>query len=303
MSSLACPGNGRRSSPTASSSVTAQRRGEVTGNVIEIALPPGDAVRARLRVRATPGRRSSSACGSCCPPVPRRRRRRAGGRRRLAVGFSPSDEVRLVHAVPRPLEHRARPGCCGPHPCEHRRRAVGGVDVHGPTTARLDADATWTEWIDDPVSEAPEQRRSRRPRSPPMSTTTRTSCCWAATSSPCPCPRGRVRFHASRHELGDTKHRVVDYRLRGTSRFTEYFHPSLVATPADRSVVGPKLRLSIPSSARPPEPSVRDIVPLLRWEEGTSRSSRSPADGLGAAVCASTSTARGTRRATTSARG
>ncbi|MEJ7721656.1 MAG: hypothetical protein WKF58_15025 [Ilumatobacteraceae bacterium] len=36
----------------------------------------------------------------------------------------------------------------------------GSVDLHGPSTSRLDAEATWEEWIDDPVQPAPERRRS-----------------------------------------------------------------------------------------------------------------------------------------------
>ena len=64
-------------------------------------------------------------------------------------------------------------------------------------------------------------------------------------------------MHAANHELGDTKHRVIDYRFRASTRFPEYFHADLLApdpgVPGDdgRSVVGPTVSVSVPSSARP----------------------------------------------------
>ena len=146
----------------------------------------------------------------------------------------------------------------------------GGVDLDGATTVRLDAEASWTEWIDDPVTDGPAQHTFTATAFTTDVSSSEDLLMLGGVDFTLPVPsEGDVRFHASRHEFGDTKHRLVDYRFRGTSRFTEYFHPSLVATPADRSVVGPKLTLSIPSSARPPKPVIREIVPLLRWEEGS----------------------------------
>ncbi len=183
--------------------------------------------------------------------------------------LSPSQEVRFVHAVPRPLE--------APRPIRVVVLRVkdstgvfliGGVDLHGPSTSRLDADATWTETVDDLVKDGPEQRSFTATAFSTEVGATEDLLILGGIDQDVPVPsEGVVRLHASRHELGDTKHRVVDYRLRATSRFTEYFHPSLVATPGDRSVVGPKLRLSLPSAARPPKPVVREVVPLFRWEQ------------------------------------
>jgi hypothetical protein len=71
------------------------------------------------------------------------------------------------------------------------------------------------------------------------------------------------------HHLGDTKHRMIDYRMRATTRYREYFDPHLLPTLDDASVAGPVHRADVPSSARPGKPVVRDLLPLLRWDEET----------------------------------
>jgi hypothetical protein len=244
-------------------------RGEVGGNVIDIALPPGEVVRARL----------ASACDLDALPLfglwnllPVAMRTDEDIVQATADGwlwaFSPADEVRLVHAVPRPVEPpRATTVLAVRGPGSTAVALIGGVDLDGPTTSRLDAEATWTEWIDDPVTDGPEQRTFSAAAFTTDVDVNEDLLLLGGVDFTIPAPGGPIRIHASRHELGDTKHRVIDYRFRGTSRFTEYFHPSLVATPADRSVVGPKLTMSIPSSARPPKPVIREVVPLLRWDD------------------------------------
>src|SRR5262249_37373000 len=133
--------------------------GAVTGNVLDIALAPGDSLRARL----------ASACDRDSLPLfglwqllPAAVRADDDVAQATADGwlwaFSPSDEVRLVHAVPRPLEApRATKILVLRSPGSTAAALFGGIDVHGPTTVRLDAEATWTEWIDDPVTDGPQQ--------------------------------------------------------------------------------------------------------------------------------------------------
>lgn len=70
-----------------------------------------------------------------------------------------------------------------------------------------------------------------------------------------------------KHEFGDTKHRWIDYRLVGTSRFREYFPPTLTKDPKNLSREGPPARLNVLSSARPDAPRVEYIVPSFKWEE------------------------------------
>lgn len=70
-----------------------------------------------------------------------------------------------------------------------------------------------------------------------------------------------------RHEFGDTKHRWVRYRLTGTTRFREYFLPSVTADPASITRTGDEVLVNIPASARPEAPRVRYIVPSWRWDQ------------------------------------
>ena len=245
-------------------------RGEVVDNLIDVALPAGDTLRARSASSMDPSSLTLFGVWNLLPPVVRAdqevERAAADG---WLWALTPSQEVRFVHAVPRPLE--------APRPIRVVVLRVkdstgvfliGGVDLHGPTTSRLDADAAWTETVDDLVKDGPEQRSFTATAFSTEVGATEDLLVLGGVDQDVPVPsEGVVRLHASRHELGDTKHRVVDYRLRATSRFTEYFHPSLVATPGDRSVVGPKLRLSLPSAARPPKPVVREVIPLFRWEQ------------------------------------
>lgn len=80
---------------------------------------------------------------------------------------------------------------------------------------------------------------------------------------------GSLRLHAAVHQTGDTQHRHVDYRVRATTRYREYFHPQLTPSPDDLSVVGPVRTLNVPSSARPAKVIVHDVLPLFRWHEET----------------------------------
>jgi hypothetical protein len=244
--------------------------GEVVGNVVDIALPPGEVVRARMASACDPDSLKLFGLWNLLPAALRGDldivQATADG---WLWAFSPADEVRFVHAVPRPLEApRPTTVLALRSPASTAVGLFGGVDLHGPTTVRLDAEASWTEWVDDPVTDGPVQHSFRATAFTTDVGPDEDLLFLGGVDFTLPVPgEGDVRFHASRHEYGDTKHRLVDYRFRGTSRFTEYFHPSLVATPADRSVVGPKLTLSIPSSARPPKPVVHDVVPLLRWAD------------------------------------
>lgn len=85
-----------------------------------------------------------------------------------------------------------------------------------------------------------------------------------------PLPDGTsVHLHAAVHQLGDTKHRTIDYRLRATTRFREYFDPAVLPGLDDYSVAGPAQRADVLSSVRPVKPAVRDVIPLLLWHQQT----------------------------------
>ena len=87
------------------------------------------------------------------------------------------------------------------------------------------------------------------------------------------------------HQLGDTKHRTISYRFRAATRFPEYFDPETLA-PADtgdgdglpsddgRSVVGPEIEVSVPSSAPPAPAGIVGVV--IDPESGERATSRCP---------------------------
>jgi hypothetical protein len=256
----------------------AELSGRVEGNVITVELPPGDQQRFRL---------ASSLSGSDLNRLGPWRSLPAAVRADADVaeaavdgwlwGLTPYEEVVLVHAVPRPLE---APRATTLRPSrEQGSTAVslfGAVDVHGPSTDSLVAEATWAEPVDDVTLDGPEQRDQ---------------VASAFTTPVLPYEDlailsdsdfdfdvenfGPVRGHRAVHQLGDTKHRVVDYRFRASTRFREYFRPELLV-PAPgvvgddgRSVVGPVVRVSVPSSAQPAAPVVHSVLPLFRWSDGT----------------------------------
>jgi hypothetical protein len=75
------------------------------------------------------------------------------------------------------------------------------------------------------------------------------------------------------HRIGDTRHHTIRYRFRASTRFREYFDPALITSSGPRddglSVVGPEVRLEVPSSARPSAPIAAGVLPLFRWDAGT----------------------------------
>ncbi len=187
--------------------------------------------------------------------------------------LTPATQVRLVHAVPKPVEVPRTTVLVPVRVADGTDvRLFGGVDLHGPSTERLDVEAEWTEWVDD-IS---------KPAGPEQITV---SAAAAATSvaydedlvvlggekdASIPLPDGTtLSVHAAVHQLGDTRHRTIDYRMRATTRYREYFDPRVLPTVDDVSVVGPATRLDVPNTARPNKPLVHDVIPLFRWHEET----------------------------------
>lgn len=87
-------------------------------------------------------------------------------------------------------------------------------------------------------------------------------------------------FYA-RHDFGDTKHRIVEYTLKATSRFTEFF-PAVSGQqdPADEYTASSKpVIVNIPSSQAPSTPNVAFIIPFFEWETETDGHFRSTRKG------------------------
>ena len=192
--------------------------------------------------------------------------------------LTPSQPLRLVHAVPRPVE--------APRPVTFRAERqwgatdtafVGSVHLHGASTEQLSAEASWVDVIDNPG----DTRWRERPSNGLAFTTITNEIERLAVFEPRSeewMPREQadaddptVWFHRVTHDFGDTKHRRVNYRLRASTRFREFFPPAqLTGDPAvafddGASTVSAELTVSVPSSARPAPPIVHSTIPLFRW--------------------------------------
>ena len=267
--------------------------GRLVGGELRIGLPPGDVQRFRL---ASSLDRADLDLFGLWRILPEILRTNPDIAEAAADGWlwalTPFDEVTLVHAVPRPLEAPRPTVLTALRPGEGSTDVVfaGAVDVHGPSTEQLTAEASWIDPIDDLSHSGPSEQRHGG-----VAFTTRIreeEDIAVLTPAPAPDPTqpppqdakvevpgfGPVWVHWVRQLLGDTRHHVVDYRFRASTRFREYFDAEALAAgpddpdlPADdgQSVVGPVTTLSIPSSARPAAPIVHSVIPLLRWDEGT----------------------------------
>lgn len=244
----------------------------VEDHVVRVMLPPGEQLRVRLA--SSIRRESLDLLGlwAVLPPVvrdnPFLREVAADG---WFWWLTPSAEMRLVHAVPRPVEV-PRPTVLVPLRVEGDTavKLVGAIDLHGPSTERIDIEASWSQWVDDVAKPEPERVSGTALACGTSVEPEEDLVVVCGVDRTLPLPDGStLRLHAAVHQTGDTLHRTVDYRVRATSRYREYFHPQLTPDLDDLSVVGPARTLNVPSSARPAKLIVRDILPLFQWHEET----------------------------------
>jgi hypothetical protein len=147
---------------------------------------------------------------------------------------------------------------------------VGAVDRTRPSTDRIDIEASWSQWVDDVAKPGPERVDGIAAACGTSIAADEDLVVLSGADASVPLPDGStLRLHAAVHQTGDTLHRTIDYRVRATTRYREYFHPQLTPSPDDLSVVGPVRTLNVPSSARPAKVIVRDVLPLFRWHEET----------------------------------
>ena len=165
----------------------------------------------------------------------------------------------------------------------HHAVLLGGLRIHGKSTARIDLTAQWTEYLDDlhepgptthPAAdhvEAIELNSMDQAMVPADGASERfvasyipqVDTLWFAAPfdslQGVPSP---FQVAAPVHQFGDTKHRRVRYRATAASRFQEYFtEPGLEFTRTSDA-----LSVDVPSSARPAAPEVLYVVPTFGWE-------------------------------------
>ena len=259
-----------------------QARTSIDGNVITVALPPGERLEMRL---SSSLRREDLKLFALWNLIPSKLRALDLIERPAADGqfwaMTPFLTISLVHAVPRPVLPPITASLVALRALDATSAGlVGVIDCHAPSTDQLDAEASWDEWVDDlaapgPVREARHAAPFHLQVEPDENMVVLAGelkdefdgkddgvvrVDWSGIGL------GPVRIHRAVHQFGDTRHRVVDYRFRATTRFREYFDPTLLPTPESRSLMGAPRRLSLPATARPPAPVVDSVIPIFRWD-------------------------------------
>ena len=152
--------------------------------------------------------------------------------------FSPYRELTLVHATQQPVFQPTFNGNSlleldrkrGSHDVTFGQHTF--ITLHGPSTGKFEVEANWVEWVDDPAKDAPELVKSKgqlgeimleenHPDYVKLNDAIENHRKIADPQNKNPDPlRGNV------HALGDTRFRLVQYRIRATTRFSEYFPPA-----------------------------------------------------------------------------
>jgi hypothetical protein len=186
---------------------------------------------------------------------------------------SPARTMSLVHAVQRPL----RPGVFISAEATKDigstvAKIAGRMAIDPATTGTITLLAAWTDETDDGTSHslvAHDASMVLESFNVPVELGEGSPT--DTKFPPPPVPGDTAATVDARHEFGDTRHRLVRYRLRASTRFREYFPASLAgATAADGSDgfsrVGAERVVSVPNSAPPIAPGIRYLMPSFGWD-------------------------------------
>ena len=82
----------------------------------------------------------------------------------------------------------------------------GGIDVHGPSTERIDVEAAWSEWVDDVAKPAPERVDVVAAACGTEVGYDEDLVVLARPDASVPLPDGTaLRLHKAVHQMGDTQ--------------------------------------------------------------------------------------------------
>ncbi len=167
------------------------------------------------------------------------------------------------------------------------------VRLHGPTTGKIEIEADWHEWVDDVLKPRPERQEGHGVLAEiPLSENYANLFSLSNAVAEQLTAADKQRAPGNRHEFGDTRFRLIRYRLRATTRFREYLPPALyqqtdkvtrlgpvaegprVETGADDDAGAPVLvrdgsaqNTVVPASAPPDVPLLMYVLPTFRWQE------------------------------------
>jgi hypothetical protein len=168
---------------------------------------------------------------------------------------------------------------------------LGGLRVHGASTAKVDIRAEWTDPVDNVLDPGPtETVNSKTIDEVPLPSINATAL--AASGKDFRLvgqydtahdtiqflrygdklgskEEGTKQFFdaAPRHQFGDTKHHLVHYTAVATSRFREYFD---AAADLDFTRSSEPVPVHVPASAVPLAPLVRYVIPTFGWQREAS---------------------------------
>jgi hypothetical protein len=165
----------------------------------------------------------------------------------------------------------------------HTAVLLGALQIDGASSAAIDIDATWTEWVDDPSAPGPTASAAAAPveriqlgslsDGPIYSDGSETrmvavylsevdTLWFAASFDALPGVETPADVAAPVHHFADTRHRCINYQATASSRFQEYFtEPGLSFTRTSDPIM-----VDVPSSARPTAPEVLYVLPTFGWE-------------------------------------
>ena len=183
------------------------------------------------------------------------------------------------------------------------------VQLHGASTGKFDVVAEWHEWVDDPQQPRPVRNLVRGTLAEiPLAENHANGFMLAQAANAVQLPpatglvdSGEKRLRGNRHEFGDTKFRLVRYRIEATTRFREYLPAALFAQRDQITRLGPpaletnallgadddagapvlfNVAGAVPNGTRvlstqlPEVPRVVYVLPTFRWQRSGNSSTR-----------------------------
>ncbi len=172
----------------------------------------------------------------------------------------PWRDIMLVHAVQKPLDPPAAAvdTPAGKNLGETFATITGTLTTHVASTGKVDLIGNWKDPIDDPTQPKPGEQAGQA-----------YLCEVLIDEKDVTTP---IKSSANKknpiHNFGDTKFHKVTYTPIATTRFREYFPPSITDVPANITVAGtPSNEVIIRNSARPEAPKVLYVIPTYEWED------------------------------------
>jgi hypothetical protein len=198
--------------------------------------------------------------------------------------------ARFLQTAPSPGRQAAEEGAAltaWRHPGSTEAYLLGGLRVHGASTAKVELFAAWTDPVDDPDASEP----TTVAHTSPVDTLELNELEEGELIAPGPDWRrngyydpehdtivfgrafdriGIVPTHtqldrdtAPRHALDDSRRHRVRYTAVATSRYREYFDQN---AGLDFTRTSTAVEVDVPASARPAAPGVAYVVPTFAWQ-------------------------------------